>query len=102
MNQTIRTFFVALSISISLAACSSTSLQGKRLDTAEANLLQAEQALAASNIPAADNSLGTASAYLATLKDYKKFLNKNEFRRFQLLQERAEGLTRTINTLKLD
>lgn len=83
-----------------LMACSSIPLQSKRLDSAEDHIIQAEQALAGSSsnvqIRIADENLGTASAYLDTLKDQKKFMTEPETQRYQSLKQRAEMLLKQI------
>jgi hypothetical protein len=84
-----------------LSACSSSSsLQSNRLDTAEEHILEAEQALANSagsaGIKIADDNLGTANAYLATLNDHKKYLTENELKRYQALKQRSDGLLKRI------
>lgn len=71
-------------------------LQSGRLDTAESHIIQAEHALQRKQIRIADENLGTASAYLLTLRDNKKALTKNELKRYQALKQRSEGLMKQI------
>ena len=91
--------FIAI-ILLFLTACSSTALQSKRLNTAEDFIIQAEQALSRSpsntQIRIADENLGTAHAYLATIYDQRKFLSKHELKRYQTLKQRVDGLYKRI------
>ncbi len=100
MKNFIRSVFVSIFILFQFSACSTSSLQSNRLDTAEEHILQAEQALANSSgslgIRIADENLGTANAYLATLHDHKKYLTENELKRYQALKQRTDGLLKRI------
>lgn len=71
-------------------------LQSSRLDTAEGYIIQTEQALARKQIRIAEDNLGTANAYLLTLRDFKKSLTINEIKRYELLKQRADGLGKQI------
>jgi hypothetical protein len=93
--------FLYIFIVFQLTSCSSTPLQSKRLEAAEAHIMQAEQALANSSdddseVRVADENLGTATAYLATINDQKKYLSENEMKQFQALKQRAKDLSRRI------
>ena len=93
--------FLYTFIVFQLSSCSSTPLQSIRLEAAEIHIMQAEQALANSSgneteIRIADENLGTATAYLATLNDQKKYLSENEMKQYQALKQRAENLSKRI------
>ena len=93
--------FLYIFIVFQLTSCSSTPLQSKRLEAAETHIMQAEQALANSSdddieVRVADENLGTATAYLATINDQKKYLSENEMKQFQALKQRAKDLSRRI------
>ncbi len=99
MTSSVKSLFVSLFIAIILQGCS-TPLQSSRLNTAEDNIIQAERALASSQIRAAESFHGTAMAYLATLADFKKFMTINEEKRFQALNQREKRLSQAIRSRK--
>ena len=58
--------------------------------------MQAEQLSGEGNKAAATENIGTAKAYLGTLRDYKKFLTKAELNRYKTLNLRAKELSKNI------
>lgn len=102
VNSSIRSFFILAFTIISLSAC--TPLQSRRLDTAEDYIVEAEQILAGpphhDQVKVADDTIGSAKAYLLTLKDFKKRLNSHELKRYKVLQQRANGVTNRIKSMK--
>ena len=92
---------VALSVSLlAITGCATSNLQGSRLDAAEEHLIQAERASASNKVTLADNNLGVATAYLATLKDNKKRLTESQKKRYQTLLQREKNLARKIQAMK--
>ncbi len=79
-----------------ISGCSSTPLQSTRLNKAEAFMTQAEQAIEAQKMNIAQNNMGTAKAYLDTLKDNLKFLSKAEVKRFNSLKVKAKVISSRI------
>lgn len=81
-------------------SCSTNSLQTVRMDKAEEQIILAEQAL---NQPSANqraivlDNAGTATAYLATVRDYRKFLTANERARLDSLQQRVDRVIKQVN-----
>ena len=100
MNTSIKSFLLNISIITLLSACSTSSLQTKRLDTAENLIIQAEQTLSSPSgqkyKQQINEDLGTANAYLATLNDYKKSLNKAEIERYKALKRRSNVLMQRV------
>ncbi len=92
MQRTIKLFIINLVGVLLISGCSTTPLQTTRLDKAETYMMQAEQAITANRMKLATNNMGTAKAYLDTLKDNLKFLSKNEVKRYHLLRGRAKGI----------
>ncbi len=92
-----KSLLLSLALVIQLTGCSTSGLQSGRLDSVETYLSQAEQSFSANRKMDAVNNLGTAKAYLGTLRDYKKFLSKEELQRYQALNRRATELTKRIN-----
>jgi len=104
LNKRIKTFFagtvVILSLLLLQTACSQDTLQTDRLNLAENYIGKAEQIVTRSvgekdNI-LAEESLGTAKAYLETLRDNKKFLTEQEEKRRLELKQRADQLLKRI------
>lgn len=66
------------------------------MNTAEDHIIEAERALSGAyggvDKPYANANVGTASAYLATVYDNRKFLTDNEQKRYQALTQRVEQL----------
>lgn len=87
-------------IMFQLTACSTKFVQSDRLKSAESYLVRAEQAISSSpngmTKISADADLGTAKAYLETLRDNKKFLTDDEKSKYQALKQRASKLTTLI------
>jgi hypothetical protein len=100
MKHSIKFIFSSFIIAILLQACTSTPLQSSRLNSAEDDILQAEQALSASKVKIAENYLGTAAAYLATVEDYKNRLSSNEKKKYQGLRQREVNISRMIQSQK--
>ena len=102
MKKPITPIFISLitSVIFQLSACSTTSLQSNRLDSAESYIVRAEKIIANSPRKAeknlAEENLGTATAYLETLRDNRKFLTKDEHKRRQELKQRADKLSKLI------
>jgi len=96
----IKSFLSYFMLLLVVTACSTASLQTVRMDKAEEQIILAEQALsqASSNraIIAKENA-GTANAYLATVRDYIKFLTPNEKARLQTLQQRVNSIVQRAN-----
>jgi len=90
MSNSIKLFIINVIGILIISACSSTPLQTTRLNKAETYIIQAEQALAANRINIAVNDMGTAKAYLDTLKDNLKFLSKTEVKRYNELRAREK------------
>ena len=104
MNKQIKTFIagtvVILSSLLLQTACSQDRLQTDRLNLAENYIGKAEQIVTHStggedNI-LAEETLGTAKAYLETVRDNKKFLTEQEERRRLELKQRADQLLKRI------
>ena len=89
---------VILTILTLLTGCSTSSVQSKRLDTAEELIIQTERDLTSTigdtNKLKAQEKLGTANAYLATLKDYQKSLTKEELERYKALTKKSDALSK--------
>ena len=96
MNRFIRAFLPSVFFLFILSGCSSPSLQMSRMDEAEAYITQAEMALKNAQVMIADDKLGVATAYLATVADHKKFLTKAELGRYEQLKFRADRLSKRI------
>ncbi len=100
MKRLIKPLLVSFFIVV-LSACSSTPLQRSRLDAAEINIMQAEQILSQSSslkaMIAADEKLGAARSYLATVLDNKTYLNKAELQKYAALKQRLNSVYRRIN-----
>ncbi|MEE9326385.1 MAG: hypothetical protein V3U71_03745 [Cocleimonas sp.] len=100
MNKPTTSITLLITILFYLLGCSSISLQSKRLNTAESFIIEAEHILNGSpqrgRLTAANENLGTANAYLLTLKDNRKHLSENEKRRYQSLKQRANQLKKRI------
>ena len=98
MNQLIKSILVSFISLVLISACSTgSSLQSLRMDEAEQQIILAEQALAqpsTTNSKVALENAGTATAYLATVRDYIKFLTPNEKARLQTLQQRVDKVTK--------
>ncbi|MCF6189555.1 MAG: hypothetical protein L3J51_03665 [Cocleimonas sp.] len=88
-----------ISMFMLLTACGG-SLQAGRMDNAEGHFILAERAISASNVRVANDSLGTAKAFLATVNDFKKSLNIHELRRFEALKKREAKVERTIKGMR--
>ncbi len=100
MNKYFTSMTLLITIFFFLSGCSSTSLQSKRLDTAESFIVEAEHILDSpphrDRITAINENLGTANAYLLTLKDNKKYLSENEKKRYPSIKQRADQLKKSI------
>ena len=96
MRRTFKLFIVNMVGLILVSGCSTTPLQSTRLNKAETYIIQAEQAISAHKMKIATNNMGTAKAYLDTLKDNLKFLTKAEVKRFNLLKVRAKAVSSRI------
>ncbi len=100
MNHFIKPFLVSFFIVILLSACSTTSLQSARMDKAEQQTILAEQALRQkdhNSAVVAKETAGTANAYLATVRDYIKFLTPAEKERLTSLQQRVDRVIQQAN-----
>lgn len=100
MNHFIKPFLVSFLIVILLSACSTTSLQSARMDEAEQQTILAEQALRQkdhNSAVVAKETAGTANAYLATVRDYIKFLTPAEKARLTSLQQRVNMVIQQAN-----
>ena len=92
-----KSLLITLFIAIQLSSCSTSNLQSGRLDSAESYILQAEQRLSTGgNKRVAAENIGTAKAYLGTLRDHKKYLTKGELARYQTLLQRSNKLSKRI------
>jgi type III secretory pathway lipoprotein EscJ len=100
MGKFIRSFLVLFFL-VLLSACSSTPLQSSRLDKAETNITQAEQILTQSSdvnaMKTADEKLGVARSYLATVLDNKKYLNKTQLQKYEALKRRLDRAYERVN-----
>jgi len=102
LKKPITSIFISIIITaiFQLSACTNASLQSNRLDAAESYIVRAEKIIANSSGKAeknlAEESLGTATAYLETVRDNRKFLTKNEHKRRQELKQRADKLSKLI------
>ncbi len=102
MKRPTTPIFIILIITVifQLSACSRTNLQSNRLDSAESYIERAEQIIANSPRKAEKNlakeNLGTATAYLETVRDNRKFLTKEERKRRLELKQRAKTLSKLI------
>lgn len=102
MKRPTTPIFIILIITVifQLSACSNANLQSNRLDSAESYIERAEQIIA--NSPGeteknlAEENLGTAIAYLETVRDNRKFLTKEERKRRLELKQRAKTLSKLI------
>jgi len=96
MHRTYKLLAVNLVMSILILGCSSTPLQSQRLNKAETYIIQAEQALTANRKQLATQDMGTAKAYLDTLKDNLKFLTKTEVKRYHNLRAREKNTSAKV------
>jgi hypothetical protein len=96
MHRTIKLFLVNIIGLIIVSGCSTTPLRSTRLNKAETYIIQAEQAISAHKMNIATHNMGTAKAYLDTIKDNLKFLTKAEVKRFNLLKVRAKTISSRI------
>ena len=84
-----------------LSACSTANVQTDRLKAAESYIAQAEQAVSSPSKRTtkfiAENNLGTAKAYLETLRDNKKFLTDAELKTYHALKQRANMLSKRLS-----
>lgn len=102
LKKSTTSIFIAIIITVifQLSACSNANLQSNRLDSAESYIERAEQIIA--NSPGeteknlAEENLGTAIAYLETVRDNRKFLTKDEYKRRLELKQRADKLINMI------
>ena len=95
MNSQIRIGFLAVVFSLTLVACSSGPLQSGRLDNAEEYIMRAQTQMDQPIF--ANETLGTATAFLATVKDNKFRLTKEELARYESLLKQSNDLSRQIN-----
>ena len=95
------TYLITTTVLMMLTACSTSSVQTKRLNTVEELILQTEHDLTnssgSSNKIKAQEKLGTAKAYLATLKDYQKSLTTKELARYKDLTKKSEELSKQVS-----
>jgi len=91
MHRTTKLLIINFIGVLLISGCSSTPLQSQRLNKAETYIIQAEQALTANKRKLAINDMGTAKAYLDTLKDNLKFLSKSEVKRYHKLRSREKN-----------
>ena len=96
MHRKLKVSIITIAALLLITACSTQKLQTTRLDKAETYIIQAEQALTIQKMRIATNNMGTANAYLDTLKDNLKFLKKPEVKRYHLLRARAKKLASRI------
>jgi len=96
----LKKFFVFTLICVYLTGCSGTRIQTSRLNSVEDLVYDAESALKSKSNPNykqyATESLGSASAYLLTLKDFKKSMNMEELKRYNYLLQRVSTLQKSI------
>ncbi len=100
MIRTITLLSIKVVTALMITGCSTTPLQSTRLNKAETYIIQAEQAYTNSRTIIAKNNIGTAKAYLDTLKDNLKFLSKSEIKRYNTLRAR-EATTQSKLGLKI-
>jgi len=106
LKKSTTSIFITIIITVifQLSACSNANLQSNRLDSAESYIERAEQIIA--NSPGeieknlAEENLGTAIAYLETVRDNRKFLTKEERKRRLELKRRAKNLSDSIRRQK--
>jgi len=91
--------FIISSIFFVLSACSTSNLQSTRMDKAEEQIVLAEQALNQSNKSVASQSIGTASAYLATVTDFINSLNDRDKGRLKRLKQKVDIIERRTRLL---
>ena len=102
MNRLKKYFFIGMLLTFSFfqVACSTKTLQHDRLNLAENYIEKAEGIIANSRGEndkiLAQETLGTAQAYLETLRDNRKFLTEQEQKRRLDLKQRAEELSKVI------
>ena len=96
MHKIFKIYLINIVGIVFLTACSTQKLQTTRLDKAETYIVQAEQAISIKRMTSATNNMGTAKAYLDTLKDNLKFLSKSEVKRYHLLRARAKNIASRI------
>ncbi len=100
MNTSIKTVLLSLCLLL-LGACSSVPLQTSRLNDAESNIREAEHILARSSstaaMRAADERLGVARSYIATVFDNKKYLSKSQLQRYHALKRQLDIVYQQIN-----
>ena len=95
MKLQFRTSFLTAIFSVAMIGCSSGPLQSGRLDNAEEYILRAQEQI---NQPIlANETLGTANAFLATVKDNKFRLSQAEKTRYELLLKKSKVVSRKIN-----
>ena len=95
MKLRLRTSILATVFSMAIVGCSSGPLQSGRLDNAEEHITRAQ---AQANQPIlANETLGTATAFLATVKDNKFRLTEQELARYEMLLKRSKMVSGEIN-----
>ncbi len=101
MINTAKILISSIITAVLLTGCSTAPVQGDRLNTAEELLIDVENILARSSEPNAKlyakEQLGSANAYLLTLKDNKKVLTKTQLQRYNALLQRASSLQKRVN-----
>lgn len=96
LSNRLKFILASLATTLALSACSGIPIQGNRLSEAENYIRGAERALADSRILIARDNLGVANAYLATLKDNRKLLTRDEQKHYHTLLKRAETLNKKL------
>ena len=99
MKFTLNNIPLLMTTILLLSACSTSPLQSTRLNKAETYMIQAEHALLSkqtNNMKVAENNIGIANAYLATIKDNVKFLSKSELNRFETLKVKSKAIDARI------
>ena len=84
-----------------ITGCSTAPVQTDRLNTVEDLLLDAERVLSNKSVSNpnqyAKENLGSASAYLLTLRDNKKVLSDSQLKRYNSLTKRVSALQKQLN-----
>ena len=96
MTRTIKFIIINIIGALVISGCSTTPLQSKRLNKSETFMIQAEQAISSNKLKLAKANIGTAKAYLDTLKDNLKFLTKAEVKRYHRLRAKEKLISKTL------
>ena len=99
MKHSLKNIVLAMTAATVVTACTSGPLQSTRMSKAEGYMTQAEQALATNSpnkMKVAESNIGTAKAYIHTVRDNIKHLSKAEKIRYNSLKAKADAIDSRI------